>query len=632
MIYASRLEAYKKPFGAVKAGKKVSFTVMPPRAAAWWRVFLCVQDEFGEVYNEIAMKWKGLRDECDVYGAELDTKGLLGPVWYWFRCEHLDGPGGFYDNPDKADGECEFVRENPRAYQLTVTHPDDTCGSEWFGKGLTYHIFPDRFHKGKAKTPPLDKMPGERVLHENWHECPNFRPDEKGEVRNRDFFGGNIAGVREKLDYIHGLGAKTIYFSPIFEAASNHRYDTACYTRVDPLFGTEAEFTELCKEAEALGIRVILDGVFNHTGFNSVYFNGAGFYQKELGAFESKDSPYYDWYTFQEWPFRYESWWGIYTLPQVNESHPDYIDFIVKSKDSVVRHWLRAGASGWRLDVADELPDSFIEELRRASLEEKSDAVTIGEVWEDASNKIAYSVRRKYLLGRELDSVMNYPMRDSLIGYILGDDAAVFKNAMERLREHYPRAIYYSLMNSLGTHDTPRILTVLGALPEEWGQDKEGRAETFLPPERRAAAVNRLKLASAILYTFPGSPTVLYGDEAGLEGFEDPFNRRGYPWGREDHTLLDWFTLLGKARGESEALQSGDIRYIRAEGGLLVYERIGKRGMKALICVNRGDEWLEITADGYKNAKTDIFSNMTFRPKDGVLSVSLEPMSVRVLI
>ncbi|MDR0325225.1 MAG: glycoside hydrolase family 13 protein [Oscillospiraceae bacterium] len=632
MIYASRLEGYKKPFGAVKAGEKVAFTLTPPRSAGWWRAFLCVKYEFGDMYSEHNMDWNGLHGDSDVYHTELDTTGLLGPVWYWFRCERTDGVEGFYDNPGIADGECAYVTENPRAFQLTVTLPDYTPVPEWFGRGLTYHIFPDRFCKGKAKTPDLQSMPGERILHEDWYDCPIFRPDEKGEVRNRDFFGGNIAGVREKLPYIQSLGAKTIYFSPIFEAASNHRYDTACYSRVDPLFGTEKEFAALCDEAAALGIRIILDGVFNHTGYNSVYFNGAGFYQT-LGAYQSEDSPYYKWYNFQKWPDEYESWWGIYTLPQVNESHPDYIDYIVKNKDSVVRRWLRAGASGWRLDVADELPDEFIKELRNAARGEKEDAVIIGEVWEDASNKIAYSVRRRYLLGRELDSVMNYPMRDSLIGYVMGGDAAQFKNAMEALRENYPRDIYHSLMNALGTHDTPRILTVLGATPGEWAQTKEGRSETILPPERRELAVKRLKLASAVLFTFPGSPTVFYGDEAGLEGFEDPFNRRGYPWGREDKDLLKWYTLLGKARNGSEALQTGDIHYIRAEGGLLVYERV-TRDLKnrALICVNRGDTHVDVTAGGYKRTVTDVFSKEKICPADGVLTVPVEPMSVRVLI
>ncbi len=631
MIYASRNAFHKSPFGAVRAGEPVTFTLTPPRALAWGRVVLCVDDEFGGKYTEVPLTWRGLRGDCDLYDVTLDTSALLGPVWYWFRFERVDGVKGVYDNPGNLDdGEGEVSFAEPRAWQQTVTLPDTEPVPDWFGRGVTYHIFPDRFRKGKTETPPLKTMPGSRTLHKNWNDCPDFRPDANGEVRNRDFFGGNIAGVLEKLSYIRSLGVNTIYFSPVLEAASNHRYDTACYTRIDPLFGTEEEFSKLCNEAGALGIRILLDGVFNHTGYNSEYFNGAGFYQTK-GASQSKESPYYGWYCFQEWPKRYDSWWGVYTLPQVNESHPDYVDFIVKNKDSVVRRWLRAGASGWRLDVADELPDAFIEELRSAAREEKSDAVIIGEVWEDASNKVAYDVRRRYLLGRELDGVMNYPLRNSLIGYILGEDAAIFKRSMETLREHYPRDAYHSLMNALGTHDTPRILTVLGALPEEWAQTKEDRAETYLPPERRSLAIRRLKVASAVLYTFPGSPCVLYGDEAGLEGFEDPFNRRGYPWGDEDIDLIRWYAALGALRGASEALQAGGIRYMRADSGVLAYERFAGKE-RVLICANRDDHPSEVTIRETGRVVLDKLTGHVFRSKDGLLTIPLEPLSVRILL
>jgi glycosidase len=282
--------------------------------------------------------------------------------------------------------------------------------------------------------------------------------------------------------------------------------------------------------------------------------------------------------------------------------------------------------------VADELPDTFIEELHRVVKEEKKDAVVIGEVWEDASNKIAYDVRRRYLLGRELDGVMNYPLRDSLLAYILGGDAALFKNNLETLREHYPRDIFYSLMNSLGNNDTPRILTVLGALPEEWNKSKEERAGIFLPPERLDLAKKRLKLAAAVLFTFPGSPCVFYGDEAGMEGFEDPFNRRGYPWGKEDKDLIHHFTLLGKTRNESESLQSGDINYLHAEGGILVYERVAEGSKNVLVCVNRGETDEVISAQGYKSVMTDIFTKEKSRPVKERLKISMPPMSVKILV
>ncbi|MDR1669027.1 MAG: glycoside hydrolase family 13 protein [Oscillospiraceae bacterium] len=632
MIYASRSALHKTPFGAVRAGEAVTFTLTPLRALAWSGVTLCVSDEFGGKYTEYPLRWRGLRRDCDLYEVTLDTAELLGPVWYWFRFALAGGGSGIYDNPGtKDDGEGEVSSGGEaRAWQQTVTLAGAEEPPDWFGRGVTYHIFPDRFRKGGANTPPLASMPGERVLHKNWGDCPDFLPDANGEVRNRDFYGGNIAGVLEKLPYLRSLGVNTVYFSPVFEAASNHRYDTACYTRIDPLFGTEEEFSLLCAKARELGIRIILDGVFNHTGYNSEYFNGAGFYGT-VGAKQSKASPYYRWYNFSHWPDEYEAWWGVYTLPQVNEADPEYIDFIVRGKDSVVRRWLRAGAGGWRLDVADELPDSFIAALRDASREEKPDAVIIGEVWEDASNKVAYGVRRQYLLGRELDGVMNYPLRNCLIGYILGGDAAHFKRDMETLREHYPRGAYQSLMNALGTHDTPRILTVLGATPEEWSQTKEERAETFLPPERRELAIRRLMVASALLYTFPGSPCVLYGDEAGLEGFEDPFNRRGYPWGSEEKRLLRWYAALGALRGASEALQAGEIQYITADRGILAYERIYKNE-RVLICANRGDNPGEAAVRESGRVVLDKLSGQVFRSKSGTLTVPLEPLSVRILM
>ncbi|MDR1691976.1 MAG: glycoside hydrolase family 13 protein [Oscillospiraceae bacterium] len=608
----------------------MTFTLTPSRTLGWGKVFLCVNDELGGRYTETQLRWRGLQGACDLYETSLDTSGMLGPVWYWFRYERADGSGGFYDNPGALpDGEGEVSPANPRGWQQTVILPDAKPSPDWFGRGVTYHIVPDRFCKGDAKTPELESMPGDRVLHETWDETPQFLPDKNGEVRNRDFFGGNIAGVIEKLPYIRSLGVDTIYFSPVFEAASNHRYDTACYTRIDPLFGTEEEFSRLCDEASSLGIRILLDGVFNHTGYNSEYFNGAGFYPT-LGAAQSKESPYYGWYCFTEWPDRYDAWWGVYTLPQVNEENPDYFQAIVTGKDSVVRRWLRAGASGWRLDVADELPDWFIEALRAAAREEKDDAVIIGEVWEDASNKIAYGVRRRYLLGRELDGVMNYPLRSSLIGFLMGEDAANFKRAMETLRENYPHDAYYSLMNALGTHDTPRILTVLGAAPEDWAQTKEARAQLSLTPEKRALAVRRLKVAACILFTFPGSPCVLYGDEAGLEGFEDPLNRRCYPWGREDAELVSWYKTLGELRAKSEALRAGGIRYLRAEGGVLAYERVSG-GEKVLVCANRGENADAVTMGGNGLILLDKLTGDVFRSKNGVLTVPLDPLSVRIL-
>jgi len=392
----------------------------------------------------------------------------------------------------------------------------------------------------------------------------------------------------EKLDYLKELGVETLYFNPIFEAAENHRYGTADYSRIDPMLGCNEDFSSLCDEAHKRGMRVMLDGVFNHTGYVSRYFNGDGFYP-EVGAAQSEDSPYRSWFNFTHWPHKYESWWGIYSLPAVNEGDPSYQDFIFASKDSVVRRWLRAGADGWRLDVADELPDDFVQGIHKAARAEKPDAVVIGEVWEDGSNKVAYGVRRKHILGGHCDGLMNYPLRTAILDFFLRKNGSGFVESMETLRENYPPFAFYSSMNSLGTHDTPRILTLLGAEGEYKEQSRDARAAFRLSPEQLSRGRERLMAAAALLFCFPGSPTVYYGDEAGMEGFEDPFNRRTFPWGREDEALLNWFRALGSLRKDCPALRRGDISYLAGEGAVLAFTRSVQE--ETLLCAfNAGDE------------------------------------------
>ncbi|MDR1737155.1 MAG: glycoside hydrolase family 13 protein [Oscillospiraceae bacterium] len=623
MFFDSRDLRHKSPFGAVPAGTPVSFRLTPPRAWQVGAVRLHVIDEFGGRKFVVEAERDGIEADCDAFSCVLDTKGLLGPVWYYFSYEMGGGqPGGFIGPASGLSGGVGTRYESePPSYQLTVYKQSSV--PDWYGRGITYHIFPDRFCRSVIPNPA--GMVGSRRVHRRWGDCPDYLPDSGGEIKNRDFFGGNLLGVIEKLDYLDKLGVKTIYFSPVFEAASNHRYDTADYMSVDPMLGTEGDFTALCKAAAERGIRVLLDGVFNHTGFDSVYFNGRGTYP-ELGAYQSKESKYFDWFDFQEWPERYSSWWGVYTLPQINENNPDYLDYIIRSDKSVIRKWIRLGASGWRLDVADELPDSFIEELRAAVREELADGMVIGEVWEDASNKISYGVRRRYFLGGELDGVMNYPFRDAAISFVLGGSSAQFAERMEALREHYPRENYYSLMNSLGTHDTPRILTVLGASPGDWNMTKTMKSISVLTPEQRRLAVSRLKVAAAIMFAFPGSPTVYYGDEAGLEGYEDPFNRRGYPWGREDKELLGWYAALARIRNESEALQSGDILYIPTEHEILCFKRVSE-GEEMLCLFNRGGEAREVNLQSAFPLR-DMLAGGSYGVRDGVCRITLPPYGV----
>ena len=564
-IFNARDPRCKTPYGAVPSGTRVALTLRPRRAGGWSRAVLRARFEFrGEEIAEVPMPWTGLDGDRDLFSCALDTGDYVGLVWYSFRLERLDGKA--LELPER---------------QLTVYDGAHSVPA-WFGEGVTYQIFPDRFRRTCVPDPA--GMVGGRSVHTGWFEEPVWQPDARGEVRNRDFFGGSLAGVEEKLDYLQSLGVETLYFCPIFEAAENHRYGTADYERVDPMLGSNEGFKDLCAAARARGIRVMLDGVFNHQGFVSRYFNGDGFYP-ELGAHQSKASPYYPWYHFNRWPDQYDAWWGIYSLPAVNESQEDYVDYIIEGEDSIVRRWLRAGADGWRLDVADELPDAFIEKLHRAAREAKPEAVIIGEVWEDGSNKIAYGVRRRHLLGGHLDGLMNYPFRNALLAWLLGGDAGQFRESMETIRENYPPAAFYSAMNSLGTHDTPRILTVLGLGTAEATE----AADTLLTPAQKAQALKRLRLGYALLFTFPGAPTLYYGDEAGLEGGRDPWNRRTYPWGREDHSLLVWCRTLGQLRKHTPALRRGELVWETCQGALLSYQRV-LEDARVFTAVNAGTE------------------------------------------
>ena len=601
--FDSRDPACKSPFGAVPCGTEVSFAVFCTDEENIVSGALHVTEEFAGREQTVPLTLSGGAWRC-VYAAPRRPE----LAWYRFSLR-------------RRSGETVTLAQR----QLTV-YEEYGAAPDWFGRGVSYQIFPDRFCRSRVPDPA--GLVGDRTVHENWQDTPEFRPDERGEIRNRDFFGGDLAGIISKLDYLKSLGVTTLYLNPIFEAASNHRYNTADYMAIDPMLGTAEDFRALCREAHARGMRVLLDGVFNHTGSASRYFNADGFYP-ELGAAQSKDSPYYNWYHFTHWPDSYDAWWGIKTLPAVEENQASYRDFIIRSEDSVVRHWLRCGADGWRLDVADELPDDFIVELRQAMDAEKPDCLLLGEVWEDGSNKIAYDRRRKYLLGRETHGLMNYPFRTAALDWLCGGDAAAFRENMEQLRENYPSPAFYSAMNFLSTHDTPRILTLLGGEPTP--ADKAERAAAQLSPAGRELARRRLMLGALLLYTFPGSPTVYYGDEAGMEGYEDPLNRRAFPWGQEDEGLLRWYRRLGQLRGGRLSLQRGDICYLYADGSGLALRRQWD-GEVTTAAMNSGKEPLTLTLSWPHPIATDAMTGQQFLADHGAVRLILPPVSGVLLV
>ena len=478
-----------------------------------------------------------------------------GLYFYWFRLGGRRAALG-------EDRNAEFS-DSASAYQILV-YRECFATPAWFKGGIMYQIFPDRFFKSGEILVEKGKW-----LHRDWHETPEFRPNEKGKILNNDFFGGNFRGILKKLDYLQSLHVTVIYLNPIFRAFSNHRYDTGDYMQLDPMLGSEEDFAVLVSECGKRGIRLILDGVFNHTGDDSRYFNKYGTYD-EIGAYQSKDSKYYSWYNFRHFPDKYDSWWGIDVLPAVNENCPSYIDFIT-GENGVLRRWMKYPLGGFRLDVADELPDEFVAKIRSAVKSANGDAVVIGEVWEDASNKIAYSTRRKYFQGEELDSVMNYPLKDAIINFVVSGNTSLLRRTVGMLLDHYPKCVLDSLMNILGTHDTVRVLTALGGV---CAYNKE---------EQRAVATERLKIAAILLYTFFGVPCIYYGDEIGMEGYSDPFCRKPFAWDLIDEDILSHYRWLGELRSRYTVFRDGDYRELYHDDNCIVFER--RKGKEAVITV-----------------------------------------------
>ena len=560
----------KSPAGGVAAGKSVTLSLYPPRSLGYLQAQVTFRYEQWDDYTEThSIPWVNYDLGVDTFTAVIpipaDYQGL---IWYTIRTD-------FTNYPYSMESE---------EFQLTVFDGRDKV-PEWFGLGMCYQIFPDRFCRLSL---PAVTGPGDRILHPNWGDAPFYKPEPGRGVTNRDFFGGSLKGVESKLDYLAGLGVETIYFCPIFEALENHRYGTADYEKVDPMLGTQRDFERLCQAAHRRGIRIILDGVFNHAGWASRYFNATGVYG-EGGAARDPNSPYHDWFLWEHWPDQYKSWWGFHTLPDFNKTNPDFLEYIC-GENGVIRTWLRRGADGWRLDVADELPDEMVHLIHQAARAEKPDAIIIGEVWEDGSNKTAYDIRRKHIWGGHCDGLMNYPLRTALISYLLGGDAREFRDTMETIRDHYPPFAFHNAMNALGTHDTLRILTFLGVAHDhknDWTKDQ--RAAYVMTPQERAQGLARLKMGYVLLFAFPGAPTVYYGDEAGMTGFEDPFNRGSFPWGKEDKELVAFVSTLGNLRKQNHALRQGKITYLAADQGLLAFARTYGRAT-AIAAVNRDDQ------------------------------------------
>jgi 4-alpha-glucanotransferase len=551
----SRYLSYRNPQGAVPCSAQVHIEADCGDAGANVKLRLYSQDGT-ETFFDMPVRDGRAR-------ATIPVPDHACLVWYYFVIRTQDGQTLYYG----ADsGEGSLLPHEPRAYQITVYDGAFTTPRSWC-EGIVYQIFPDRFRRSswedfRARAQyHLEKGRFLRI-HDRWSEDVCYAPAPGQEdYEPNDFFGGDANGVREKLPYLSELGVTAIYLNPIFESESNHRYNTADYHRIDPIFGNEDEFRALCAEAQKLGIRVMLDGVFSHTGADSRYFDRFSRYGDDVGAYESAESPYYKWYTFHDDRDHYESWWGFPSLPNVNELEPTYSDFIA-GENGVLRHWANDGASSWRLDVADELPDEFIRILRKRVKQDDPEGVLLGEVWDDCSlNKYGPGGRRGYVSGDELDSAMNYPFTVAAIAFLTGrSDAYALNHTLQTLREHYPKPFYDACLNLISSHDIVRAATALAGAPDRNSLSRKLQA-AYRPNEKDAKrGALRLILATALQMTLPGVPCVYYGDEAGMTGMADPFNRRTYPWGEEDPETMRAFTALMHARRDTEALRHGLCR------------------------------------------------------------------------
>lgn len=585
ILYDSKNLKFKKPFGVLFEDESCSLAVYIPHYCKTNSVYLKIKTESLKDYCEFPFeKWDEDQDyEIFRCNFSLKQKGLYFYCFY-IKTENEEFTLYKKDFADTNMEEGEF-------WQLSVIEKD-FCVPNIYKGGIMYQIFPDRFFKANGVDAKNKLEP--YYIHNNVKEIPHFLPNEEGEVLNNDFYGGNLLGITKKLPYLKKLGVNIIYLNPIFKAYSNHRYDTCDYKKIDELLGSEQDFKNLCKKAHKLNIKIILDGVFSHTGSRSIYFDIDNTFKG--GAYHNKDSKYYNWFLFKNWPDDYTAWWGIKTLPCVNELNQDYINYIIEDEDSVISHWLNLGADGFRLDVADELPDEFIKRLRTKLKSINKNSLLIGEVWEDASNKISYNKRREYFTSGELDSVMNYPFKDAIINFVLKKISSNdFMQQIMNIVENYPKDVVLTLMNILSTHDTVRILTELSGIKIT---SKEERAKFKLKDTDLALAIKRLKVAAFLQFMLPGITSIYYGDEIGTQGFEDPFCRSFFDWEKtKNNDILKFYKKLTALKNKYAPIKYGDINFIKCNDDILVFKRTYK-GKDLTAAINLSNTNFTVNAKG----------------------------------
>lgn len=568
-MYNPLSREFKSTIGAVEENENLILRILKSEFAD--RAYLQIRHDEDEYFYALKGQEDGKYFRFDV---SLNKTGIY---FYYFEVLYHDNgkqyvcPGKYYQG--------ELKNEITSYFQLGVYEKDMQI-PDLQGK-IIYQIFPDRF----AFSDSIKKdVPKDRVIHKSLKDEPIWEL-QNGRMLNNDYYSGDLKGIEESIPYLKTLNVSIIYLNPIFESHTNHRYDTANYLKIDPLLGTKEDFISLCKTAHENDIKIILDGVFNHTGADSIYFNKFNRYDT-VGAYQSTKSKYYSWFQFINWPDDYACWWGFKSLPDLNETNSDFIEYIC-GDNGVLETWLEAGADGFRLDVADELPDEFLQILRKKVKEVKKDAVIIGEVWEDASNKISYNQRKKYLWGKELDSVMNYPFRQAILDFIMKDNVESAVHRINTIIDHYPKKIVDILMNLLGTHDTVRIATELTGHTIDLN-DRAKQVQVELSEDEIAISKRRLRLAFTMSFTLPGIPSIYYGDETPMFGYRDPFNRKPFEKPNEDNELYKHLKFLGRLRTEYSCFKSGKLSFISAADGVIAYSRKDEN-CEVVIILNRGD-------------------------------------------
>ena len=647
--FDSRASAHKAPYGAQTAGSTLEFGISALPGVS--QLTLVIEKRRLEGNQEVLeyTEVKRLALTSNPQGTRERWSGSyrfkdIGIYGYWFEAQ-IDGKAFVYQNNsdtvfwtrEKGSGGLGEAADKPastraiRRFRQTIYAADFKVPA-WAPDIVYYYIFPDRFRNGDPRNDP---KPGvaryqdkDVELHKNWLDKPS-KPDSgdgSDAVYNNDFFGGDLAGIIDKLDYIQSLGANTLYLTPIFKAASNHKYDTADYKNMDPAFGSNEDFSRLTREAARRGMRVITDTSLNHTGSDSIYFDRYGNHQSK-GAFAGgkirSDSPYASWYTFdasQTDPDRqYKGWIDLSDLPELNKAAPSLRNYLYRERNSVMKLWLDRGAAGWRMDVAAWVPDDFWREWRSAIKQHQPDTLTVAECWFDAS---------KYFLGDTFDSTMNYIFHSTVLAFAAGGKAAELYANIELMREAYPPQAFYALMNMLSTHDRARSLHSLG-----WQTDDAS-------PSEIALAKQRLKLALFFQMTFPGAPTVYYGDEVGVTGGDDPYNRASYPWadlgGQPDTALLAEFKRLIKLRNDNPVLRRGsiDAPLLLDDHVIVLYRQMADK--IAISASNNADTAHSVTVSLPAKAKTgsftDALTGARVQAVDGRLTFSIPALSGTLLL